>query len=350
MDGSLVVRACARAGLPWEDALIVSAHELRRAVNACRAHPKVAVLTAPGAGPAELARALFPQTPRTFVVCEDLDGPDERVVRVRPAEATTRPWNAPQVVLVLDERRSPDVPGWTARPPGPDGWALDGFDGAALAPETRAFVLARLGPRTGDLVWDLGSGDGSVAAECARFGAAAVAVGPDAASCERIRAAVRARRVRVAVARGALPSVLDHLPDPDAVFLADAEPAAVGACAPRALDRFVATADERRAPEIVDALADAGFTARAATFAVTPLAPPRALGSLASGSRAADSQATDSQVAGSQGLGSQASDSGAADSGAQYPPVTIVWARRSAPEPVRPAPPAGRPVERTPPL
>ncbi|WP_233617411.1 hypothetical protein [Actinomadura sp. WAC 06369] len=315
MDGSLVIRACARAGLPWEDALIVSAHELRRAVNACRAHPKVAVLTAPGAGPAELARALFPQTPRTFVVCEDLDGPDERVVRVRPAEATTRPWNAPQVVLVLDERRPPDGPGWTARPPGPDGWALDGFDGAALAPETRAFVLARLGPRTGDLVWDLGSGVGSVAAECARFGAAAVAVGADAASCERIRAAVRARRVRVAVARGALPSVLDHLPDPDAVFLAGAEAASVRACADRAPDRFVATADERRVPEIVDVLAGAGFTARAAAFGVTPLVPPQSGGS-----------------------------------GVPGPPVTLVWARRAAPEPVRPAPARRRPVERTPPL
>ncbi|GGV30600.1 hypothetical protein GCM10010182_62460 [Actinomadura cremea] len=309
MDGSLVVRACARAGLPWEDALIVSAHELRRAVNACRAHPKVAVLTVPGAGPAELARALFPQTPRTFVVCEDLDGPDERVVRVRPAEATTRPWNAPQVVLVLDERRPPDAPGWIARPPGPDGWALDGVAGAALAPQPRAFVLAGLGPRTGDLVWDIGSGDGSIAADCARFGAAAVAVGADAESCERIRAAVRARRVRVAVSRGTLPSVLDHLPDPDAVFLAGAEPAAARACAARALHRLVATADESRVPEIVDVLAEAGFTAEAVTFRTVPLPSRRA-----------------------------------------RPPATVVWARRAVPEP--PAPPSRpvRPVERTPPL
>ena len=113
---ALAARAFALAGLPWDDALVVSAAEFRRAVNACRAHPKVAVLTAPGAGPAELGRALFPQTPRSFVVCEDVDGPTERVVHVRPAEATTRPWHKPDVVLVLDNRRAVEAPTWIAGP------------------------------------------------------------------------------------------------------------------------------------------------------------------------------------------------------------------------------------------
>ncbi len=54
---SSVALAFARAGLHWDDAAIVSAHgrEPRRAVNACRAHPKVAVLTSPDFGPTELA-------------------------------------------------------------------------------------------------------------------------------------------------------------------------------------------------------------------------------------------------------------------------------------------------------
>ena len=48
----------ARLGPAWDDAAVVSAHgrALRPAVNVCRARPKVAVLTAPGAGPAELGR------------------------------------------------------------------------------------------------------------------------------------------------------------------------------------------------------------------------------------------------------------------------------------------------------
>lgn len=62
---SSVAAAFARVGLPWDDALVVSMHgagdgrDLRRAANVCRAHPKVALLTGPGAGAAELARELL---------------------------------------------------------------------------------------------------------------------------------------------------------------------------------------------------------------------------------------------------------------------------------------------------
>ncbi|MEU2875887.1 precorrin-6y C5,15-methyltransferase (decarboxylating) subunit CbiE [Streptomyces sp. NPDC007070] len=45
---SSVAAAFARIGLPWDDAVVVSAHgrDLRTAVNVCRARPKTAVLTA----------------------------------------------------------------------------------------------------------------------------------------------------------------------------------------------------------------------------------------------------------------------------------------------------------------
>ncbi len=70
---SSVALAFARAGLSWDDAVTVSAHgrEPRRAVNVCRAHPKVAVLTSPDFGPAELAEALD-GLGRSFVVAEKL--------------------------------------------------------------------------------------------------------------------------------------------------------------------------------------------------------------------------------------------------------------------------------------
>lgn len=289
----LVARAFAQAGLPWEDALVVSARDghLRQAVNACRAHPKVAVLTGPGAGPAELARALFPVTPRSFVVCEDLDGPGERVVYVRPAEATTRPWKDPDVVLVLDNRHALGEPGWiSGAAPGPAVWALpaDAFgEEGLLGPEVRAFVLAKLGPRIGDLVWDVESGDGSVAIECARFGAASVAVDPDYATCERIRENVRLHGVKVAMASGDVRSTAAHLPEPDAVFIGPGlagrgGPEAVRVCAALGPSRLVAVAaagTEAKtldaAGKMLDALAGQGFTADAVRLQAAPLdAPP----------------------------------------------------------------------------
>ncbi|HEU5157813.1 MAG TPA: precorrin-6y C5,15-methyltransferase (decarboxylating) subunit CbiE [Streptosporangiaceae bacterium] len=276
---SSVSRAFARAGLSWDDAVVVSAHgrELRRAVNACRAHGKVAVLTGPGAGPAELGRALAPHTPRTFVVCENLGEPAERVERCRPAEATTRTWRDPNVVLVVDENTGAHgtgahgtAPGWVAGPgPGPAAWALpeaafDHRDSMVTKAEIRALALARLGPRLGDLIWDIGAGSGAVAIECARFGAAVIAVDRDEAACERVRRNVRAHHVRVAVSRGTAPAVLDHLPDPDAVFVGGGGPEVTLACAERALRRVVvALAAVERVGPTCEALAAAGLSAEA---------------------------------------------------------------------------------------
>ncbi|NUS79337.1 MAG: precorrin-6y C5,15-methyltransferase (decarboxylating) subunit CbiE, partial [Streptomyces sp.] len=83
---SSVATAFARLGLTWDDAVVVSAHgrELRTAVNVCRARPKVAVLTGPGAGPAELGAALRADA-RVLVVASALGSAEERVERVTPA-------------------------------------------------------------------------------------------------------------------------------------------------------------------------------------------------------------------------------------------------------------------------
>ncbi|WP_149261430.1 bifunctional cobalt-precorrin-7 (C(5))-methyltransferase CbiE/decarboxylating cobalt-precorrin-6B (C(15))-methyltransferase CbiT [Actinomadura sp. K4S16] len=306
-----VARAFAQAGLPWDDALVVSAKDghLRQAVNACRAHPKVAVLTEPGAGPSELARALFPVTPRSFVVCEDLGGPKERVVYVRPAEATTRPWNDPEVVLVLDNRHALGEAGWVGGPaPGPAGWALpaDAFGGGpGPRPEVRAFVLAKLGPKVGDMVWDVESGDGSVGIECARFGAAVVAVDRDHAACARVRENVRLHGVKVAMASGDVRSSAEHLPVPDAVFLGRGGPEAVQVCAALRPARIVVLATPAEARAILDELGGQGFAADAVRLQAAPLDPRAEAGE----------------------------------------PVIVVWGERDARTPERPTSRTSRPIE-----
>jgi precorrin-6Y C5,15-methyltransferase (decarboxylating) len=70
---SSVAQAFARVGLPWDDAVVVSAHgrDPRPAIAAARAHRKVAVLTDASHGPAEVGRALA-GSGRTVVVCERL--------------------------------------------------------------------------------------------------------------------------------------------------------------------------------------------------------------------------------------------------------------------------------------
>ncbi|MGW2539582.1 precorrin-6y C5,15-methyltransferase (decarboxylating) subunit CbiE [Kitasatospora sp. NPDC001574] len=230
---SSVAAAFARAGMPWEDAQVVSAHggRLRRAANVCRANPKVAVLTAPGAGPAELALMLR-GVHRTFVVCEALGTPDEDVTVLTSDRVADHVWRDPSVVLVIggssgggpgggpQAGTASEAAGWIAgRPvgyPGVErGWALpsDAYTGAGraggepgasetLPSHVRALVLARLGARPGDLVWSVGAGSGELAVEAARFGAAVVAVESDRAACARL--AVNARRAGAAGAGAAL--------------------------------------------------------------------------------------------------------------------------------------------------
>ncbi|MDP4501540.1 SAM-dependent methyltransferase [Nonomuraea sp. NBC_00507] len=232
---SLVTRAFACAGLNWEDALVVAPagpHQLNRAVNACRAHPKVALLVAPGVGPGEIARELAPTTPRALIVCEDLGGPDERVTHSRMGEATTRPWKDPDVVLVIDPLHQPKEHSWVAgAQPGPAEWALP-FE-SRIPAEARAYILAKLGPRLGDLVWDVGAGVGEIAVECARMGAAVVAVEREESLCAKLRANVLEHGVKVALTRGQAPPALEPLPDPDAVFVGGGGPDVVVACAAR---------------------------------------------------------------------------------------------------------------------
>lgn len=223
---SYVALAFARAGISWDDAVTVSAHgrDPRRAVNVCRAHPKVAVLTSPRYGPAELARELEGWE-RTYFVAEKLGEQDERTFYGDAAAVLGENWDYPNVVLVLDERRAIGTKGWvSAGIEGPGLWALpeDGFEhrsGMITKSETRALVLSRLGPGPGDLIWDVGAGSGSVAIECARLGAAALAVEREPESCARVRDNAARHGVCVRVVEGEAPDALRDLPDPDAVFV-----------------------------------------------------------------------------------------------------------------------------------
>jgi precorrin-6Y C5,15-methyltransferase (decarboxylating) len=224
---SSVALLCARAGISWDDAVVMSAHGrgnsgLRRAINACRALPKVLVLTAPDAGPGELAAGLIGHRDR-MLIGEKLGGIEEIVTECTPEEAAARQWAEPNVVLVCNDataRRSWAHPGRQV----PQRWALaeDAFehrDSMVTKAEVRAFVLARLGPGIGDLVWDIGSGSGSVAIECARFGAAVSAVDADGEQVARTARNAAYHQVGVHVVHGKAPEVLDTLADPDAVFI-----------------------------------------------------------------------------------------------------------------------------------
>ncbi|MFE3641710.1 precorrin-6y C5,15-methyltransferase (decarboxylating) subunit CbiE [Streptomyces sp. NPDC059169] len=282
---SSVAAAFARAGMPWDDAQIVVAHRrtLRRAVNVCRAHPKVAVLTSPGAGPAELA-LLLDGIHRTFVICEELGTEREQVTVLTSDKVADHTWRDPNVVIVIGGAATTAGGGWMAgrEPDHPSkvrGWALPREEqrrqpAEGESAQLRAVQLARLGPRPGDLVWDIGCGSGELAADAAGFGAAVIAVDDDPAACIRTDAAARRRGVLLQTVRGRAPHVLERLPEPDIVRIGGGGVPVVGACADRRPERIVTHASTRdQAEAIGTALADGGYAVECALLQSVELDP-----------------------------------------------------------------------------
>ncbi|MGW1452118.1 precorrin-6y C5,15-methyltransferase (decarboxylating) subunit CbiE [Micromonospora sp. NPDC002411] len=299
---SSVAAAFARAGLPWDGAAVVTAHgrDLRPALNACRALPLVAVLTAPGAGAAELGAGLI-GWPRRLLVAEHLGTDAERIHDVTPEQAATGTWADPHVVLsrtdaepaVLADAASPQasadaVPDPVtaggmrvdnqpaAAPAG--GWALPEIryahrDSMITKSEVRALVVARLRPRLGRLVWDVGAGSGSVGIECALLGAAVLAVEQDPEAGATIRANATAHAVTVRLVTGRAPEALAGLPEPDAVFVggggADVLAAVVG-CRPERVVLTLAALD--RVAPAVGLLRAAGYTVEGSQLSAARLA------------------------------------------------------------------------------
>ncbi len=247
---SSVSSVAALAGQAWDAAVVVSAHgrDLAPALNACRAFGAVVVLTGPGAGPVDIARGLEGWS-RDLVVAERLGLPGERVTR-QPAHLVALQhaddFADPNVVLSLDPStpsamRADNQP--AAAPVA--GWALpessyDHRDSMITKAEVRAYAVARLRPRLGRLVWDIGAGSGSVGLECASLGAAVICVEQDPAAVGTVSANAARHDVHVRVVEGAAPDVLLALPDADAAFVGGGGVDVVRAVAARAVPVVVA--------------------------------------------------------------------------------------------------------------
>lgn len=171
---SAIATAFAAVGLPWDDAIVVSAHgrPLETTLNLARAHDKVAVFTSADNGIQQIAAGLT-GLDRWYVLAERLGEVDERIRVLDPDQAAKTAPAEPNVVLILAEAPANDDPSWPAviaapqRPPRPSVSAA-----AAVA-------FARLLPEPGELLTVAGPLADEVAA-LARWAGAAVLPDPSA--------------------------------------------------------------------------------------------------------------------------------------------------------------------------
>jgi precorrin-6Y C5,15-methyltransferase (decarboxylating) len=218
---SAVSLAFAAAGLPWDDATVVSAHGRPRddAVAEARGH-KVAILTSPDNPPETIGQALLARgdPPRRVVVASHLGGPDAAVIYTDLDGLAAGRFDPMSVVLLLDPAAGPHQ--------APLSWGLpeSSFahrNGMITKAEVRSIALGKLALPAHGVLWDLGAGSGSVAIECARLrpGLRVIAVERDAEDAARIAANAGAHGVSVHVVNGQAPAALGDLPEPDRVFV-----------------------------------------------------------------------------------------------------------------------------------
>lgn len=224
---SSVALARARMGWPAESCETVSAvgRDLDRLRRLLAPGARLIVLSADEQTPAAIADLLVDAGygDSTLTVLGNLGAPEETMIRVRAADgisgdvaSTVARLNL--VCLECAAEAGAPLLGWVAGLP--DGVYEN--DGQLTKRDVRAAVLARLAPRPGELLWDLGAGAGSVAIEWCRADrrCRAIAVEHEALRAERIgRNAGRLGVPGLEVVRDEVEDAIVALPTPDAIFV-----------------------------------------------------------------------------------------------------------------------------------
>jgi precorrin-6B C5,15-methyltransferase / cobalt-precorrin-6B C5,C15-methyltransferase len=229
-----VAAAFARVGLPWDDAVVVSAHgrPLADVVLAARTAAKAAVLTSPESPPEALGAALVEAgcSVDLAAVCSRLGTAEESVRELSLDELAGGSFDPLSVVVLVGPGGLP-LTGWRASGGGAAddrvlAWGRSEAtylhrNSMITKAETRAVILAKLGlPRRG-VLWDVGAGSGGVGIECALLspGLTVFAIESDPESAERIGANAATAGVGVHVVCGSAPEALADLPSPDRAFV-----------------------------------------------------------------------------------------------------------------------------------
>jgi precorrin-6Y C5,15-methyltransferase (decarboxylating) len=240
--------AAARMGWSLADVETLTVHgrPVEQMVAFIQPHQRLLILTTGAETPAQIAHFLtergFGKSPMTVLAAmggQDetrFDGLAESWDQKVPAFNTL----AVECVAAPDAALLPRVPGLADD--------LFQHDGTMTKREVRAATLAKLMPMRGALLWDIGTGCGSVAVEWMRAARYARAIGIEPRADRRAMAAANALALgapKLELIEGQAPAALSGLAAPDAIFIGgglSADTFAASWAALRPLGRLVANA------------------------------------------------------------------------------------------------------------
>jgi len=225
---SSVQLACAKALIPSDDVKVLSLHgrSMTGLVARLQQGDTFALLTDNDHNPVVIARHLlnYDETRWRLVLCEYLGGSKELVREFTAGElaATSTDDIESLNVLLLQRQGQAYWGGLAMHCPDSAYQVLAPLNGLITKANTRALVVARLGLTPCSLVWDIGSGSGSVAIEAAKqaWNGHVYALECNPPCFDVIEQNQQRHRVdNLTLVKSKAPCGLDDLPAPDAVFV-----------------------------------------------------------------------------------------------------------------------------------
>ncbi|MFV9510160.1 precorrin-6y C5,15-methyltransferase (decarboxylating) subunit CbiE [Tepidibacillus sp. LV47] len=217
--------AFARLGDTWQDTYIESLHGRSLAGLAQRidGKAKIALLTDTVHSPTAIAKYLlnYGFDEYEMFIGEYLGGKNERVYLLSLEEAAVQTFAPLNIVILRKRKEIPAVQSWNLGIEDEEFYQKKPKKGLITKKEVRVLSLVEMKLRSGDILWDIGAGSGSVSIEASKYqpNATVYAIEKDIENIDFIKKNMKKFRTDFTVIHGEAPDCLNDLPDPDVIFV-----------------------------------------------------------------------------------------------------------------------------------
>jgi precorrin-6Y C5,15-methyltransferase (decarboxylating) len=221
--------AFARIKESWDDAVFVSVHSrpIENIIDTVRTNWKIGIFTDEKHNPGAIATALLKHGINEYraYVCQDLGEKHEKIIETDLHGLCTMKFSPLNILILISTR--PDREEHLPSPrllgiPDEEFYQQKRTAGRITKQEVRAISLAKMCLREESVLWDIGAGSGAVSIEAsflARKGSI-YAVEKNDADIAIIKKNIRKFNTHnIEVIQTVAPDNLDHLPDPDTIFI-----------------------------------------------------------------------------------------------------------------------------------